>query len=621
MAAGLGCVDKSIATQRAAGGGSARLHRLTRSLSSRLLGGWSLSATRKAELALHRSTPYGVGLGLVIYLVIAAIFLGRTLVDPTGTFAGHPGDAEQYMWYLGLFWHAVLHGHNPFVTHLMNYPYGMNLMWNTSIIAEAIVFGPLVPLIGSTAAYNAWFFINVLAAGVLAQQLYLRLGVRQSLAIAGGALTAMLPYITTQALSHISLITTAPLLSALLVLTIVAKGEARRPVLLGALLGLAAAVQFYTLIEVLVSAALAFSIGLATAYFVARPALRRILARVGAGFALAAAVTFLVLAAPGIYEMLLGPYRVFRSVQPPNVYVTDLLNFILPTHAFAVQIPYADPANWFTGNYAEDNGYLGVPAILLLIWAVRRLWPRTLVRILVWSAGIVTVLSLGTSMHVLGFVTPLPLPWWIFDRVPFIKDLLPARLMLYADLAVVALLLLAIEDWLKTRTGARRNPAIWLALVFLTWLPAIPYTNSALPTATPSFAPGAPVTRALRGKPTYVLTAAFPEVMQSLQESGYAFPVANVYGHNANDALRQQAIDGVDGLLNPSLSPAVYEGIISTALSPLEVRRLVFIPRPRYGLLTLPPDALRALNAAFGPPIAGSDTGVLVWRIPPTGTP
>ncbi len=583
----------------------AMLRRLARAVAER----------RRPELSLPRPTPYGVGLGLIVYLVIAALFLGRSIVLPGSTFPGHPGDAEQYMWYLGLFWHALAGGHNPFITRLMNYPYGMNLMWNTSILAESIALGPLLAVMNSAAAYNVWFGLNILAAGALAQQIFARLGVRQSLQIIGGCLVAMLPYITTQSLSHISLVTTAPLLVALLILTIVAKGQGRRPAVLGALLGLAAAVQFYTLVEVLVSFVVVLVLGLAVAALVDSEALRRVLRRAPPRFWIAAAAVFVVLAAPGLYELLLGPYRVFHSVQPPNVYVTDLFNFILPTGAFSVHIPFVDPANWFTGNFAEDNGYLGIPAILLLIWSLRRLWPQTLARILAWTSGVVALLSLGSTLHVLGWTSPIPLPWWLFDQLPFVKDLLPARLMLYADLAVASLLILGIEDWLRQGAGTGRRPLWWLAAVVATWLPLIPYTNSPLPQATGAFAPGTPVVRALRGQPTYVLTVAFPEVMQALQETGYAFPVANTYGHTANDAARLQDLTGVDGLLTPSLSPDVYAGIVTADLRTLHVRRLVFIPRPSYGATSLSPAALRALNGALGPPITESPDGVLVWRV------
>ena len=574
-------------------------------------------APRREELAAVGTTPYGFGLGLGLYLLLSLAMLGHTLLSPGGSFPGYGGDAEQYMWYLGWFWHAVSTGQNPFLTFLINYPRGMNLMWNTSIITESALVGPLAYLIGTTASYNLWFLLDLLLAGMLGQAIWARLGARQWLAILGGLLTSTLPYMTTQALSHISLITIALPLGLLLVLLKVVQDRPRRSWLWGMLAGVLAAGQFYTLLEVLVSAVLAFALTAAVAWFVARPELRRLAHRVPASFWAAAIVTAGVVALPGLYEMLFAPFRVLHSVQPPNIYVVDLLSLILPTHAFLVHFPGTDPAAWFTGNYAEDNGYLGIPALLLLNWSVRRLWHRPLVRVLAIVAGIVTLLALGHSLHLAGFTTPIPLPWAAVGALPFIKDLLPARLMLYADLAVVAIAVLAIEDYLRQGgTAARRTPYWLFGLMIATWLPVLPYPNTTLPQATVDMAPTTSVARVLRGQPTYVLTAAFPEAMQMLQQAGYSFPVANVYGHNYNTTARQQQLQGVQVLLNPDLAPEIYQTILIDDLMRLHVTRLYFVPRPTYNVTTIPQEALRQINATLGPPIAASPTGSLVWRVP-----
>ncbi len=572
---------------------------------------------RRAELAAVGTTPYGFFLGLGLYLLLSLAMLGPTLLSPGGSFPGYGGDAEQYMWYLGWFWHAVSTGQNPFTTALINYPRGMNLMWNTSIITESVLLGPLAYLIGTAASYNLWFLLDLLLAGVLGQAIFARLGARQWLAILGGLLTATLPYMTTQALSHISLITIALPLGLLLVMLKLVQDRPRRPWLWGVLAGALAAAQFYTLLEVLVSSVLAFALTLVVAWFLARGELCRLARRVPLSFWAAAVATTAVLVLPGLYEMLFAPFRVFQSVQPPNTYVVDLLNLILPTHAFLVHFPGTDPAAWFTGNYAEDNGYLGIPALLLLNWALRRLWRRPLVRLLAIVAGIVTLLALGHTLHLAGFATPIPLPWAAIGALPFIKDLLPTRLMLYADLAVAAIAILAIEDYLRQGGATARRRPYWLfGLMIATWLPVLPYPNTSLPQATVDMAPASAVARSLRGQPTYVLTVAFPEAMQMLQQADYSFPVANVYGHNDNTLTRQQQLQGVQVLLNPDLAPEIYQTILVDDLMRLHVTRLYFLPRPAYNSTTIPQEALRQINATLGPPIAASPTGSLVWRVP-----
>ncbi len=574
---------------------------------------------RRRELERRGTTPYGFGLGLAVYLALTLAVLGPSLVHPGGSFPGYGGDAEQYMWYLGWFWHAIGAGRNPFVTSLINYPHGMNLMWNTSILAESALLGPIAVLIGTAATYNLWFLLNYVLAGVLGQAICARLGARQWLSILGGLLAVTLPYMTTQSLSHISLITIELLLGILLILVKIVQDRPRRAWLWGVLAGALLAMQFYTLLEVLVSAVLTFALTLVVAWFVARPDLVRLARRIPLGFWVAAAITAAALALPGLYEMLFGPFRVFHSVQPENVYVVDLVNLILPTHAFLVHFPGTDPAAWFTGNYAEDNGYLGVPALLLLNWAIRRLWHRPLVRVLAIVAGIVTLLGLGHSLHLIGWTSPLPLPWAAASLLPFIKDLLPTRLMLYTDLAVVAISVLAIEDYLRSGNATAGRRPYWLfGLMIATWLPVLPYPNTTLPQATVDMAPQTAVAKALRGQPTYVLTRAFPETMQMLQEADYSFPVANVYGHNDNSLSRQQQLQGVQVLLNPNLAPEIYQTILVDDLMRLRVTRLYYLPRPVYGSTTIPQEALRQINATLGPPIAASPTGSIVWRVPRT---
>jgi len=574
---------------------------------------------RQAELSLRRTTRYGFLFGLAAYLLLGLLMLGPSLWHPGDSFPGYGGDAEQYMYYLAWFWHAVSQGQNPFVTHLLNYPRGMNMMWNTSILAEAVLLGPLAALVGTAAAYNVWFLLDIVLAGLLGRAIWARLGARQWVAILGGLLTAAMPYMTTQALSHISLITTAMLLGVLLIVLKVIQDAPRRAWLWGVLAGVLVAMQFYTLIEVFTSALCALALALVVAWFVARAPLLQALRRIPLAFWLAAAVSALGLALPGVDAMLFGPYRVFQAVQPPNLYVVDLVNLILPTHAFLVHLPGPDPAIWYTGNFAEDNGYLGVPALLLLNWALRRLGRRPLVRALGIFAGIVTLLALGHSLHLIGWMSPLPLPWAALGALPLIKDLLPTRLMLYADLAVIAIAVLAIEHTLRHDPPEVRRGPLWLfALLALTWLPVLPYPNTTLPAASVDMAPATAVARALRGQPTYVLTAAFPETMQMLQLADFDFPVANVYGHNDNVLDRQQQLQGVQVLLNPDFSPEIYQTILVDDLMRLGVTRLYFIPRPQYGLTTIPQESLREINATLGPPIAASPTGSIVWRVPKT---
>jgi len=65
---------------------------------------------------------------------------------------GKFGDAQQMMWFLGWQPFAIIHGHNPIFTNYIDYPGGVNLMWNTSALLPAVVLGPITQLAGSVLA-------------------------------------------------------------------------------------------------------------------------------------------------------------------------------------------------------------------------------------------------------------------------------------------------------------------------------------------------------------------------------------------------------------------------------------------------------------------------------------
>lgn len=574
----------------------------------------------RARTALSWLSERPGPVGLTVFALLGLLYLGPALFSPATWFPGYGGDAEQYMWYLGWFWHALATGHNPLATHLFNYPYGLNLMWNTSILAESALLGPLALLFGTTFTYNIWFLANIILGGILGRALLRELGAPPWFAVLGGVLIETLPYVTTQSLSHISLVTTAPVLLGALILVRAWQGHlARRPVLWGILFGALLAFQFYTLIEVLMSSLLALGVILAVTLVLDRRLLRRFLRGLPLPFLAAAAVTAAIVIAPGAAFMFVGPFRVLHAVQPANVYVSDLLNFFWPTHAFLLHLPGPDPAGFFTGNFAEDNAYIGGFGIALLIFAARRLWHRTEMRIAVYSAALIGLLSMGQTMHVVGITTDAYLPWYVFDHVPLVKDLLPSRLMFYADILAVLIIVWGMRDWLRSpRTGTLRAtwPKWCTALLVVSWLPTIPYVATPLPAVSSALLPGTAVHRAISGKPTFLLTPAFPEMMAALGSGGYDFPVANVYGHNTNGPQRTHQLDGMTVLLQPALPEVNYVDAVVYDLLPLHVQRLVFLPRFRYHAAQLPPGALTALYDLLGPPIASSSLGALVWKVP-----
>ena len=67
---------------------------------------------------------------------------------------GSGRDPEIFVWSFAWWQHALATGQNPFVSHAVYAPDGINLAWATSVPGLAIPFAPLTWLFGPVASYN-----------------------------------------------------------------------------------------------------------------------------------------------------------------------------------------------------------------------------------------------------------------------------------------------------------------------------------------------------------------------------------------------------------------------------------------------------------------------------------
>src|SRR5581483_7503788 len=78
---------------------------------------------------------------VAIYLAIGFLYFGlRLLIEPGAQYVGPFEDPLVAMWDLAWTPHALLHGENPFVTHELWAPTGVNLTWATSIPLLGVLF-------------------------------------------------------------------------------------------------------------------------------------------------------------------------------------------------------------------------------------------------------------------------------------------------------------------------------------------------------------------------------------------------------------------------------------------------------------------------------------------------
>lgn len=471
--------------------------------------------------------------GLIGCCIIAAglslLYFGRGFfADPTNSWAGNPGDTEQFMWFLAEVPHRVLSGHNPFYTQEALYPAGANLMWNTSVIVPGSLISPVTLVFGPVVAYNTLLVLAPIATAGTAY-LAIRRHVAHNVPAVLGALSfAFCPFMIAHGRGHLHLVLLALLpLIALLVDELAVRQRAPWW-LAGGALGIVCFAQLLSAEELLAVEALSAGAAVVLmALLHPRAAVARL--RYFVTGTVIAVVVFAVLSAYPLYVQLFGA-RQAPGAHEHDVYVADLLGLIRPVGK-AVSIGGGRLP--FTGNGSEWTSYLGLPLILLIIVTVALAWRRRpVVRVAAVIGALMVVLSFGTQLHVNGHGTGILLPWASLDGIDLLSDLLPGRISVVV--AFFAAILLAV--FIDLLYGAGR--AATLAGAALVVLTAVSLVSSLLPTTrvqTPSFFTGAALDRYV---PSGSTAAVFPYV----------------YGPNSEHAMLWQANSGfhfrmVDGWL------------------------------------------------------------------------
>ncbi len=397
-----------------------------------------------ADLSSRKSTAQGRLAPLGLYALLAVALTWQVWSAPGSSWIGGCCDQEQQMWFLRWIPYAVWHGTNPFFTTQLNWPDGVNLMWNTSIAFLSVVFAPITLMVGPIIAYNVAIVVALALSGWLAF-LAIRRYASTIAACIGGAVFELSPYLVSHASLHLNLTSVWSIPLFVILLDEIVVRRSRSPARLGAAAGLLAVCLLLTSEELLATAAIAAGVLLVVLATHAGPRLRpgglRLLVA-----ASAALPVFLVLAAWPLAVQFLGTQRIAGAVQDQAVFSTDLLNLIVPTR-FELLAPDAATrlSGQFTGLVHEANAYVGLPLLLLLAATVGRLWDDLRVRVAALVGGIMLVLSFGPHLLVGSVSTGIPMPGILLGQMPLLEHVVPARLVLYTWLAIGFLIAVVVD--------------------------------------------------------------------------------------------------------------------------------------------------------------------------------
>ena len=411
---------------------------------------------------------------LLAFLALAFAVFANTWSSPTHHWIGGDPDPPLFIWHLRWLPFALADGHNPLHSNFLNYPDGFNLMWNTSVLFPALVLTPVTLLAGAVLSYNVLVTLSLALSAWCAYLVFRRYVRREAAAAIGGLLYGFSPFMFSQAGGHphMSLAVYPPL--ALLLLDEILVRQRRSPYLLGLLLGLATGLQLLTGEEIVALCFLVASIGVVLLVLLHRSEVRPRLPFAARAVGVAATAALALDAYP-LYVQLHGGERVTGPVQPHNVFVLDLLQFVVPGYR---QQFGSDPASSLFERFSgptELGGYIGLPLLALILFVIVSRWSDRLVRLLALLLGAIVILSLGPRLHVAGHVLSLPLPWVIPQRLPLFESILPARLALLMFL-LLGLLVALFVDRFPVRTSARKALlAVVLVVTLAPLFPSLPY--------------------------------------------------------------------------------------------------------------------------------------------------
>jgi hypothetical protein len=421
---------------------------------------------------------------LLLYAVLALILTIGAWQSPSTTWAGGCCDPEQTMWFLRWGPYALSHLTDPFFTHNLSAPAGVNLMWNTPILLVSIVASPITLLFGPIVAYNVVMTAAVALSAwcaFLALRRYAR-GIAAPLV--GGLVYGFSPYVVSQAIQHLDLaIAFVPPLF-LLVLDELLVRRRRSPLKLGVALGLLAFVQFLIAEELVLTSAILGLVLVVVLALQRRSEIPDVRHRLFVALR-AALVTFAVLAAWPLAVQFLGEQQVHGALQNTDAFSTDLVNLLVPTQ-WQLIAPSAATAlsGHFSGLDLEANAYVGILLLMVLTAFVARHWGDIRVRTAAIVGIVALVLSMGPHLEIGGQSTGWPMPLLLFTKLPLIGDVQPNRLAVLMWLAIAVLVTVAIDGalrWERLGSATLRLGVLLVALL------------AVLPKPMPSFTVAVPV--------------------------------------------------------------------------------------------------------------------------------
>jgi hypothetical protein len=539
----------------------------------------------------------------------------------------------KFMEFLGWYPFAISRGINPLLNTYVNLPTGSNMMWDTTVPLVAFVLAPVTALFGVMATWNVAIVSALVLDGYCTYCWLRRHTVHAHAAWLAGLLLVGGPYAFVRTFQlNLLLFFPVPLLIIEVerVFTEVHANWLRS----GLKMGILVAVQVLCGEEVVALCAVALGTALIILAISHCVELRTrgpaILQSLGG-----AILAVLLLAGGPLGYQFFGPGRIRGPIQAPDTYVTDVVNFLVPGKYTALVPGFlAGLSNRWSGGPLENDAYIGIPLLLVVLFVAIR-WRRDAwVGIVSLTTLAVAIWSLGGHLHVDGTVYRLPpLPGRVLSWLPVLNNILPARFDLMMDLGLAGLLAVFIDRVVMGSSMAWRSRALGLLsfmIICATVAPSapVPAYNPRIPRyflpggAVRTFRPGTVALLVPYGDSEETMA---PMLWQAVSGFRLRMVAGAMYtaGRNGSPSLGRSlwgtgtTMDCVMQLLQVGATYKVCTsdpvGAVRTGLETLHVRVIIMGPMDYGSDPALAPPIRRFLTKVAGKPPRRVQ-GVLVWK-------
>jgi hypothetical protein len=385
-----------------------------------------------------------------------------------------PQDQAFFEWMLAHGARVLTDGVYPFFSDRMNYPDGVNMMANTSVLAVSLPMTPVTLLWGPHVAFNVFLSVALASTGISWYLVLSRQFVTSRLAAWIGALfCTFAPSMISHAGGHPNIVS-----QFLVPLIIWRTFDLRLPgrvwrkalILAGLLIW-----QAFINLEILFMTAVGLGIFCVVMWLHRRKTVPGEAAAFLRGLTIAGSVTLAVLAYP-LCVQFLGPQSYHGLPQFVRNFGADLGSFT--AYAQRSVAGNSTTAARLAQNASEENAFFGWGLVILFFGLV--VWMRRNVAVVTLAAValLFAAMSLGPRIYLDGINTGVPGIWSILHSVPVLNSAVPTRWAMAIAPVVGIVLALGCQraaDLVKAQPSARGPVRVaMIAAVAMALVPLAP---------------------------------------------------------------------------------------------------------------------------------------------------